>query len=74
MCKSIKAHEDRCRDYLKLNPILVTFLVPKIGYLKTAKIAKEVLEKKSPVKEVVLMKGILSKEEADELLKIEKLL
>lgn len=72
--KGIKAHEDRCRDYLKLNPILVTFLAPKIGYLKAAEIAKEVLEKKMSVKEVVLMKGILSKEEADELLKIEKLL
>jgi hypothetical protein len=32
------------------------------------------LEKKIPVKEVILMKGILSKEEADRLLKIEKLL
>ncbi|WP_156161086.1 MULTISPECIES: hypothetical protein [unclassified Methanosarcina] len=42
--------------------------------MKAAEIAKEVLEKKMSVKEVVLMKGILSKEEADELLKIEKLL
>lgn len=72
--KGIKAHEDRCRAYLELNPILVTFLAPKIGYLKAAEIAKEVLDKKIPVKEIVAMKGILSKEEADELLKIENLL
>jgi fumarate hydratase, class II len=70
----IKAHEDRCRAYLELNPILVTFLTPKIGYLKAAEIAKEVLDKKISVKEAVVMKGILSKEEAEELLKIEKLL
>jgi fumarate hydratase, class II len=72
--EGIKAHEDRCRTYLELNPILVTFLTPKIGYLKAAEIAKEVLEKKISVKEAVAMKGILTKEEADELLKIEKLL
>jgi aspartate ammonia-lyase len=72
--EGIKAHEDRCRAYLELNPILVTFLAPKIGYLKAAEIAKDVLDKKIPVKEIIVMKGILSKEEADELLKIEKLL
>ena len=72
--EGIKAHEDRCRAYLELNPILVTFLAPKIGYLKAAEIAKEVLDKKISVKEVVAMKGILSKEEAEELLRIDKLL
>lgn len=72
--KGIRAHEDKCSAYLELNPILVTFLTPKIGYLRAAEIAKEVLEKKIPVKEAVLMKGILSKEEADKLLKIERLL
>jgi fumarate hydratase class II len=72
--EGIKAHEDRCRAYLELNPVLVTFLAPKIGYLKAAEIAKEVLDKKISVKEIVILKGILSKEEADELLKIEKLL
>lgn len=72
--EGIKAHEDRCRAYLELNPSLVTFLAPKIGYLKAAEIVKEVLDKKIPVKDVVVMKGILSKEEVDELLKIEKLL
>lgn len=69
--EGIKAHKDRCRAYLELNPILVTFLAPKLGYLKAAEIAKEVLDKKMPVKEILLMKGLLSKEEADELFKIE---
>ncbi len=72
--EGIKAHEDRCRAYLELNPILVTFLAPKIGYIRAAEIAKEVLEKKMPVKEVLVMRGLLSKEEADELFRIEKLL
>jgi aspartate ammonia-lyase len=72
--EGIKAHEERCKAYLELNPVLVTFLAPKIGYLKAAEIAKEVLDKKMPVKEVLVLKGILSKEEADKLLKIENLL
>ncbi|RPJ49952.1 MAG: aspartate ammonia-lyase, partial [Methanobacteriota archaeon] len=49
-------------------------LAPKIGYIRAADIAKEVLEKKMPVKEVLVMRGLLSKEEADELFRIEKLL
>jgi len=72
--EGIKAHEDRCRAYLELNPILVTFLAPKLGHLKAAEIAKEALEKKMPIRDIVVMKGILSKEEAEELLKIERLL
>lgn len=72
--EGIKAHEDMRRAYLEINPALVTFLAPKLGYLKAAEITKEVLDKKMPVKEVLVMKGLLSKEEADELFKIEKLL
>jgi len=72
--EGIKANEDRCRAYLELNPILVTLLAPKLGHLKAAEIAKEALEKKMPVKDLAIMKGILSKEEADELFKTEKLL
>ncbi|RXA21787.1 aspartate ammonia-lyase [Methanosarcina sp. MSH10X1] len=72
--EGIRAHEDSCRAYLELNPILVTFLVPRLGYLKAAEIAKEVLDKRIPVKEVLVMRGLLSKEEADELFKIENLL
>ena len=54
------------------NPLLL--LAPKLGHLKAAEIAKEALEKKMPVKDIAIMKGILSKEEADELFKTEKLL
>ncbi|AKB25614.1 Fumarate hydratase class II [Methanosarcina sp. MTP4] len=66
--EGIKANEESCRAYLELNPILVTFLTPKIGYLKAAELAKEALERRVPVAEVAVMRGVLSKEEADELL------
>ncbi len=66
--EGIKANEESCRAYLELNPIIVTFLTPKIGYLKAAELAKEALERRVPVAEVAVEKGVLSKEEADELL------
>lgn len=72
--EGIKAHEDRCKAYLELNPILATFLAPKIGYLKAAEIANEAMDKGLSVKEIAIIKGILSREEADKLLKIERLL
>jgi aspartate ammonia-lyase len=72
--EGIEAHEDRCRAYLELNPILATFLAPKIGYLKAAEIANEAMDKKLSIKEIAIIKGIFSKEEAEKLLKIETLL
>ena len=56
------------------NPYPLILLAPKLGHLKDAEIAKEALEKKMPVKDIAIMKGILSKEEADELFKTEKVL
>lgn len=72
--EGIQAHEERCKAYLEFNPILATFLTPKIGYLKAAEIANESLDRRLPVKDIAIVKGILSKEEADKLLKTEKLL
>jgi len=65
--EGIKANEDRCRSYLDLNPSLATLLSPKIGYLKAAEIAKESWEKKIPVAELAVTKGIITQEEAKEI-------
>lgn len=69
----IKAKEERCRSFLELNPALATFLAPKIGYLQAAELAKESLEKRVPVLELAVMKGILSKEEVDKVLDFSKM-
>jgi aspartate ammonia-lyase len=63
----IKADEARCRAYLGLNPSLATLLAPKIGYLAAAELAREAIEKRQPVGQLAIEKGIISAEEADKL-------
>ena len=46
---------------------MATFLNPYIGYLEAAKLAKESLEKNISVKELVIQKGMLSKEEVEKI-------
>jgi fumarate hydratase class II len=66
--KGIKANEERCRELAELSTALVTALSPRIGYMKAAELAKEAYLTGKKVKDVVVEKGILSREEAEELL------
>ncbi|PKN30736.1 MAG: aspartate ammonia-lyase [Deltaproteobacteria bacterium HGW-Deltaproteobacteria-21] len=65
--EDIRANEEKCRSYLERNPSLATLLNPRIGYLNAAKIAKESYEKGIPVPELAIAKGILTREEAEEM-------
>jgi len=56
-----------------MNPSLATLLSPKIGYLNSAKISKEAMDKKLSIKELVVLKGILSPDEADQLFDLQKI-
>ena len=56
------------------NPILVTALVPVLGYDKAAEVAKEAMSQNKTIKEVLIEKNLISSEEIDELLNIEKLI
>ncbi len=70
----ITANTDICRNFV-LNSIgLVTALNPKIGYEKSAQVAKEALNSNRSIVEVVLEKGYLTKEELDEILKIDNMI
>lgn len=70
----ITANRDICKNFV-LNSIgLVTALNPKIGYEKSAQVAKEALNSNRSIVEVVLEKGYLTKEELDELLQIENMI
>ncbi len=72
--KGISTNRERCEDCLEKNPSLATFLAPHIGYLKAAEVAKEALERRITVKELVLEKGLLSSEEVEKIFKPEFLL
>lgn len=68
--ENIEADEEQCRYWLERSPAIVTALAPKIGYARAAELAKEALEKKKTVVELVEEKGLLDEKEVKELLNL----
>ncbi|MFP3881810.1 MAG: class II fumarate hydratase [Actinomycetota bacterium] len=66
----IEANDQRAREIVEKNAIIVTALNPHIGYDNGAKIAKEAVATGRSVRELVLEAGLLSEEELDEALDI----
>jgi aspartate ammonia-lyase len=70
----ITANEDVCRDMV-LNSIgIVTALNPTLGYETSSSLAKEALANNRSVYDLVLEKGLLTKEVLDELLQPERMI
>lgn len=61
----ITANAERCQYYAENSTSVVTVLNPHIGYLAAAEIAKEYLKSGKPIRELVLEKGLLTKEQLD---------
>jgi aspartate ammonia-lyase len=55
----IEADEARCRELLDRSTAVATALSPYIGYAKTAEIAKESVRTGTPIRELVLARGLL---------------
>ncbi|KZX79384.1 aspartate ammonia-lyase [Oleiphilus sp. HI0009] len=70
---SFKVNEDKLREALSRNPILVTALNPIIGYLKAAEIAKQAYKEGRPVIDVAAENTELSVDELSKLLDPAKL-
>ncbi len=70
----ITANRERCREMVENSISLVTALNPVLGYEVCTEIAREALEQNKGVYELVLEKGLLSKEELDEYLKPENMI
>lgn len=70
----ITANPERCKS-LVLNSIgLVTALNPYLGYENSTMVAKEALQTGGSVYDIVLEKGLLAKEELDEIIKPENMI
>ena len=69
----IEANREICRQYVENSIGLVTALNPVLGYEKSASIAKEALKTGASVYELVLEKGLISKENLDDMLKPENM-
>ena len=69
----LEIDSDKLLENVQKNPMLVTALVPELGYDFAAEIAKEAMESGKTIKEIVLSKELMSEEEIDRILDISKL-
>jgi aspartate ammonia-lyase len=69
----IQANDLRLLASLGMNPALATLLVPRVGYLRAARLAEEAMEKKRPVRDLAVEKGILDDQEADTVFDLERI-
>ena len=74
LISELEANTERLEENIQKNSILVTALVPVLGYDKAAEVAKEAMSQNKTIKEVLIEKNLISSEEIDELLNIEKLI
>ncbi len=71
--RSLEANRQKAASTVAKNAILATALNPVIGYLKAAEIAKKAAASDRSIREVVIEEGILTPEQADELLDARKM-
>ena len=74
LISELEANTEKLEENIQKNSILVTALVPVLGYDKSAEIAKDAISQNKTIKEVVVEKELLSSDEIDKLLNIEKLI
>lgn len=74
MIDGIEVNREKLESYIEKSPVLVTLLNPYIGYLKAAEIYKESLKTNKSIKELVLSKGLMTKEQLDNALSKENIL
>jgi aspartate ammonia-lyase len=70
----IEANKERLGSNIEKSPVLITLLNPYIGYLKAAEIYKESLKGNKSIRELVLSKRLMSKEQLDKALSKENIL
>ena len=69
----IQANEVRLLAFLGMNPALATLLAPRIGYLRAARLAGESMEKRRPIRDLAVEKGIITEKEADALFNLDEI-
>jgi aspartate ammonia-lyase len=71
--RGITANKEHCREMVERSIGIITAVVPQLGYEEASEIAKEALETGMPVREIILKKGFLNREEIEELLSPESM-
>ena len=74
MIDGLKANEQKLASFVEKSPILITLLNPHIGYLKASEIYKESVTTNKSIRELILEKGLMTKEDLDNALSKKKIL
>lgn len=69
----IMANKEHCLEVMENSLGTATALAPHIGYATASKIAKQALNENKKLKEILIEKGILSKEKLEEILNINEM-
>ena len=64
----ITANETRCRYFVENSVGIITAICPYVGYQKAAEIAKEAIKTGESVRKLIIEKGLLTKEQMDEIM------
>ncbi|MBR9699216.1 aspartate ammonia-lyase [Candidatus Woesearchaeota archaeon] len=71
--QGIKANKEQCQWYVENSMALATALNPYLGYDTAAALVKESLKSQKTIKQLVLEKGLMKKDELDKVLDPKKL-
>jgi aspartate ammonia-lyase len=74
MIDGLQVNRKKLESSIEESPVLVTLLNPYIGYQKAAEIYKESLMTKKSIRDVILGKGLMTKEDLDQALSKDSLL
>lgn len=69
--EGLEINEEHINVLMQMNPIIATALNPVIGYDRAAEVVKKAVREKKTVKQVVVEMGLLTKKEAEKILKPE---
>lgn len=64
----ITANETRCRYFVENSVGIITAICPYVGYQKAAEISKEAIKTGESVRKLIIEKGLLTKEQMDEIM------
>ncbi|MCR5757035.1 MAG: aspartate ammonia-lyase [Selenomonas sp.] len=64
----LQPNREQCQEWLDKSVGIVTAMLPHIGYENSAMIAKEAYNTGKPVRQVILEKGLISKEKMEKIL------
>ena len=70
----IQPNSEKLKQQVEKSPILITLLNPHIGYLKAAEIYKESLKTGRGIRELILEKNLMKKEELEDALSYERII